>query len=201
MSPSKPKPTMSKNRRPAASPTSTRTGVPQAIVLASSSGSPAQAEMLGDQIFRTGRQDGEGNARLLIEQVRDGPVTPHGHQAAAPRIARRPLHQARSFLRRPGDLLAKSHSPECFGQPTRQDASLYPYRSYDLRPRQPNPTRRRLGLLRSLLGQESGWFGERLRSVRTADQLSLVTRARSPRQRKGGRRRFLREDRSSRPNP
>ncbi len=78
---------MSKNRRPATRPTSTRTGRPAAIMSARASGSRAQAEMLGHQVFRARRQDGQRDARLLVEQGRDGAVAADGDQAATARVA------------------------------------------------------------------------------------------------------------------
>ena len=115
MSPSKPKPTMSKNRRPATRPTSTRTGISvgdrpgQRVRVAS------QAEMPGHQVFGAGRQNGEGNARLLVEQVRDRAVTADGHQAPAPRVAGGSAHQRGSFLRGPRDPLREAQLAATLG--------------------------------------------------------------------------------------
>ena len=78
----------------------------------------AQAEVPGDQVFGARRQDGHGNARLLVEQGRNRAVTADGHQAAATGIAGRAPHQERSLLGRPGDLLAES------GVPQRPDQAL-----------------------------------------------------------------------------
>jgi hypothetical protein len=73
--------------------------------------------MMRRQVFRPSRQNGEGDPRLLVEQVRDGAVTPHGHQAAATRVAGGSAHERRSILRGPGNLLAQAHSPQRSDQP------------------------------------------------------------------------------------
>ena len=112
MSPSNPKPTMSKNLRPATNPTSTRTGVPSAIDLGQLVRVSAQAKMLRDQVFGSGRQYRERDHGLLVDQGGHRTIAPHGHQATAMGVAGGALDQRGPFFRGPGNLLEETDSPQ-----------------------------------------------------------------------------------------